>query len=823
MRKIGNIAATNEVLNRTMKKMKFPYSIPLRRGYRGGFPIPLWRGQGGGLQLLILLTLFFVACTQDIVINTNESTVHRVNFIETAHSPTADSLYHRFNVMNLRTNNKELIGDIKPDEIDVVSSDTPFTVEGIRRLPSSGGTVPTNIVVSLLVDRSIHTEDMSGIKRAVQYIVDNLPANTAYISFFDDKLGESKRITTESFDLYEDEFTVSTNNKIIFDVAMLKFQELCGSKALNTTDAQFASKISDENIKKVLLILTDGRVDANNFRTADNIQKFSDAVQQLDDDTDNKQHVEIHALRYGERNDDVDFTLSYLCVDIRNADVRGGSYFADAGAFIDNLRVSDNSMPDYELIVSNPEGKIYYGQKYSSGLKIFKNGTVISGKAQFAVGSLLTPLTTGVGNPFLPILFGLLAGLVLLGLAFVIMQLVIPFVRFKMENFDNKYIRNYSFDEDTVIKCHYCQNELRDGEEIVTKCHHTVHKHCWIENGCKCTDYGKYCKHGKQFLYETGSPFSINNRPYYTQWAMYGMAGALASWLVFQLLLFFFPAPLSPLTQWMLSLFEGASANPYASAFYPKLGALFVIGMLLGFTLVLLFSHLNKYRQRKKDSMLIVLLKATAGAVFVFVTFFICAIILIITNAASTMIGIDWLPWLLLGVSIGAVLFFRSNTVLNQILPGVIVSGLLCFLVLLTGSLLGIYAVVIALMIFGAGAGISFISARKIMHKYFLKFTSDKPEKIAIHKWMSVAGGSNEVSIGSSPDAIIQMTWDNHPSIQDIQVKLFYHKKNRLPCIKILSKDVVFNGVYAKNNEEYLLKHGVKFKIGNTEFQYVES
>ena len=773
-------------------------------------------------KCIIVLAVFLAACTQNevLVINTNESTVHRINFIETAHSPNVDSLYHRFNILNIHTGNKELIGDIKPDEIETVTSDTPFEVEGIRRLPQSGGTIPENIIVSLLVDRSIHTEDMSGIKRAVEYIVDNLPANTAYISFFDSQLQESKRITPENFDLFDDQFNITTNNKILFDVALLKFQELCGSKALKSDNPQFASKIDDDNVKKVLVILSDGRVDANNFRTADNIQKFSDAVQALDDDAANKHRIEIHAIRYGERNDDVDFTLSYLCVDIRNANVRGGSYFADPVAFIENMKESDVTKPDYELVLFNPKGKIYQGQIHSTGLKISKNGTGISGKTQYAIGTLLTPMKTGIKNAILQIVFGLTGGLILLGLSFLFMQLVVPFFRFKLENFNRKYVRLYSFEADTVLKCHYCLNEIRDGDEIVTKCQHTVHKHCWIENGCKCTDYGKYCKNGKQYLYDTGSPFSINNRPYYTKWAMYGMVGGLCSWLIFQILLYFFPLPFSPLTQWLLSLFESAVGS---AVFYQKLGTLFVIGILLGFLLVLIFSVLNKYRQRKKDSAVTILLRSIAGAVFVFISFLLSALLFIAANASSTVIVMDWLPWLLSGCAMGAVLFYGTSTVFGQIIPGVVVSGILCFLILLTGVWFGIYAVVFGLMIFGAGAGISFISARKIIQKYFLKFKGEKQEKIAIHKWMSVAGGSNEVSIGNSEDATIRMTWDSHPSIKDIHVKLFYHKKNRLPCIKILSNDVTYNGVFAKNNEEYLLKNGAKFTIGNTEFQYVEN
>jgi len=219
----------------------------------------------------------------------------------------------------------------------------------------------------------------------------------------------------------------------------------------------------------------------------------------------------------------------------------------------------------------------------------------------------------------------------------------------------------------------------------------------------------------------------------------------------------------------------------------------------------------------------VLLLRSFAGTIFAFVSFLLGGVVIILCKADATTIFLDWLPWVLAGCAIGAVLFFRTNTVVKQIIPGVILSGVICFLILLTGGLFGIYAVVFALMAFGAGAGIAFISARKIIHRYFLKFKGDKDERIAIHKWMSVAGGSNDVSIGLSPDATIRMTWDNNPSIKDIHVRLFFDKKNRLPCIRILSNDVTYNGVFAKNNEEYLLKNGVKFTIGSTVFQYVES
>ena len=395
--------------------------------------------------LIVLLATSLFACTQDNLsdFNKNESSAYKINFIETCYSSNADSIYHRFNILNNSTNNKEFLGDIKVTDIETATSDKDITVEGIRKLLHSGGSMPSEIIVSILIDLSIHTEDMYNINNAVRYIVDNLPANTAYISFFDSQISQSKRITADNFNLFDNQFNVTTNNKIIFDAALSKFQELCGARQLGSDDLQFTAKINDENVKKVLVILTDGRVDANNQRTAENIQRLSEAVQQLDDDPTNKHRIEIHAIRYGERNDDVDFTLNYLCVDIRNSNVRGGSYFADPVAFIENLKESDNSIPDYELVMSNPKGKIYQGQVFYTGLKITNNGKTITGKVRYVVSSLVYPLKTGSKNILLQIVFGLVAGLLLMGIGFIFMQLIIPFLRFKTENFNNKYVRSY--------------------------------------------------------------------------------------------------------------------------------------------------------------------------------------------------------------------------------------------------------------------------------------------------------------------------------------------------------------------------------------------
>ena len=331
-------------------------------------------------MIILLAAVSLSACTNDRpFVDYNESD-YNINFIETAHSRNIDSLYLKFNIINQKTNEKEFLDEIKPANIDTVIREKNLAVEGIRVLEQSKGNIPENILVFLLVDKSISIDDMRNVEQAVSYIVNTLPINSVYISFFDNNLTSSKKITPNNIEFFQEDFAVSRNNKTLFDAALLKFQELCGLNN-NISEPELAEKIDNDNIKKYLVIISDGKVDANNQKTSDNIQKFSEEIQRLDDDKANNRRVEIHAIRYGEKNDDVDFTLSYLCVDIRNANVRGGSYFAAPELFIDNIKETDNTIPDYELVLVNPKGKIYSGDNHFSSLKITKSGKTIDRKS----------------------------------------------------------------------------------------------------------------------------------------------------------------------------------------------------------------------------------------------------------------------------------------------------------------------------------------------------------------------------------------------------------------------------------------------------------
>jgi hypothetical protein len=346
-----------------------------------------------------------------------------------------------------------------------------------------------------------------------------------------------------------------------------------------------------------------------------------------------------------------------------------------------------------------------------------------------------------------------------------------------------------------------------------------------VENGCKCADYGEGCKEGKQYFFDFKRPFSKENRPYFTPYAWYGMIGGLITWLIYQLLIYFFPYPLESFINYLFtkyySGFDAKHAIYLRAVYILKSTGFLIVGILLGFIAVYTFVNLNRIRQRSYSFMW-VLFKSILGAIVGFTAFLLGVILILSLQVPQTNVGLDWIPWIMAGGAWGLCLSFRENVVWRHVVIGGMISGFLCFLVLLLGNWWGCYAVLVGFMLLSALLGVSLVISRRTIHTYFLKYQGKQSGRIAIHKWMSVAGGSQDVTIGQSKECTICLNWDNHNSLRDVNVRLYVDKKYNVPCLKVMDEHMIYDRSLAKKNDEFILKHGVVFKIGNTSFQYIE-
>jgi hypothetical protein len=786
--------------------------------------------------LWALLPLLLFACTTNeaneldkmLFLQNLPQSSHDVDVTEMHRTTYADSIYLQFKIMDKRSNEKDFWGELSANEISVINDN--ISIEAVRALTIGERIIPDNILVSLLIDRSISPADIPNVQAAVKHFVDNLPENAVYISFFDDRTGESRRITSQTFDSFGSEFAAVSGRKAIFESALLKFKELSLENILSVDD-NFVLKAQNDSIKKYLVLLTDGRVNANDANTSNDVQAFTEFIVSKDGDSNNRNLIEIHAIRYGEENPIIDSNLSYLSRDIRRNDMKGSFYAAEPESIIDRLtEISDRMAPDYELLLVNKlPGRIYAGENRAFFIQIEKDGKEATGVRRYVIGTPANPIVTGAESIQKRVFLGVGGGVIILLIAFFVIQILVPLLMFRLSNFNKKYVITYKPEgEDRVERCSSCLDDLLEGESVVVRCRHKMHYHCWVENGYKCAEYGQNCKEGKQFYFDKENPFSADNSPYFMKWALFGLLGGLVSWVVYQLLVFHNPFLFEAVTTQLLNVFyfghsENSQMADYLLSYTSKMGPLLLVGLLLGFILTALFAFVNEYRRKSIGVLGEILLRSIIGSLFGFISFLIGSIIIILCKANGNNVWIDWIPWLLFGGSLGLCLAYKTTIAWKHALLGGIISGLLSFIILFSSKWFGSYAVLFSFMLYSAGLGVSIVTVHYVAQKYFLKYAKgDKTGEIAIHKWMSMSGGSNDVTIGKSKDCIIQMNWDNSAAVKDIHAKLFIDKKTKIPYLKALEENLIHNGNSVKKDNEIPLKNGLSFKIGDTEFQYIE-
>ncbi len=672
----------------------------------------------------VMLTCF--ACSGGPVAEEHTGTI--VHVTDLACSAHADTIRLGFNILNPVSQSKEQWYGLNLEEVTATLQKKTIHPVAIHPLTGKHGRMPEQIIVSLLVDKSVTQAHMDQIRKTVKAFADVIPDSALFISFFDARTGITRPLSAATLETFEEEFVPSRHTKVIFDAALEKFRELAGDR-MTGMDPVLANKIQTSTYKKYLVLLTDGQVDSNDQKTSDCIHEFSEYVQSVDSDPDNRHLIEIYAIRFGGANGDVDFTLSYLCKDIRNANVKGGAFIADASGVFEKMQTAtDITQPDYELVAANPPGRIYAGTKQELDIRLVQGDQQASGQYRFAPGSLINPLQTGTGA--LDIAARGIGGIVFGLILYLIIQVLIPFLRYRFSNFDTRYVIKYVLEQDESRQCYYCTDDIHDGEEIVTKCHHVVHKHCWEENNHQCPEYGHNCTEGYEHHWDGKHLWGRANRPFYTSWALWGMTGGFITWILFQLSVLLLPVPFH---RW----FDG-------------------------------------------------------------VPLMIAALC------------ICWYAWR------------HPFTIWKRMMAGLLLAAGLSFLILLLSPWFGMYAVVSAFIVLGCGMGISFAGSRRHRHTYFLAFRDRKEREVAIHKWMSVAGGSQDVTIGKSEDCTLSMAWDDHPDIQPVQVRLYVDKKLKLPTLKVVADTLRYNKKTVRQNDECTLKNNDTFQIGDTTFRFLE-
>ena len=410
------------------------------------------------------------------------------------------------------------------------------------------------------------------------------------------------------------------------------------------------------------------------------------------------------------------------------------------------------------------------------------------------------------------------------------MKVIVPYVQSLM--FKSKYYRKYEPEANVQRRiCHYCKQDLRPGQVIVTKCNHWMHKHCWEENNYRCAEFGQNCNTGIQEHVDWSDMFTLNSLKSCSQ-TIAGVLAGLVSWIIYELC---GRGGFTGLSKLIVGLVFGDDSDraSLVGDCVARTSSFLMIGLLLGFFISLVFRYKDDIRNKNwKVWLKIVGLSLLTGligmAAFAVGADLFCLIL--------SWTGKTYIPWycslpayILFSISVSLALTIKSSIPVRSALLGGTVSAVIGFLVLyftrFTSSRYEWLNMLLDFIIYGGGLGASLVTVRMLAERYFLVIQNGVRQglEIPIHKWMNAIGGGNKVTIGMTGACEIQMNWEKSNRVAKEHVQLYIDHEKSAPVIKPLATGVVYNSrAELPVNRPSVLCNGDTFKIGETIFKYQE-
>lgn len=764
--------------------------------------------------------------------------------VQLSKSDNAEYLYVNFKILD-QSGKKVFVNSLENGDISVLEygagGDTMAPVVDSIIDIRQKKVVSDKLSMLFLVDRSgsISQSVLDEQREQIAHLLEVLPNTNIYLSFMDSTVTASKRITKENFKEEYLEFKVQEGTqKYLYKAILSKMEELAGRPGNHYGEVAQEPALKDST-QKILFVFTDGRVvdEEDNFIGGASFFEWKGEIITLSqkEKLGEFPYIPIHCIYIGSGAaiNDIRDEMEALCNVAPSRDALKGRFHTLFN--VDKLQETllgtiDSIAADYMLVLKNPAGKVYDGAEHKLTIKVREqNGVNASGDIRYSFGSqhvpIIVPSETQSVSRVYTIFIGILYGLLFVALAYVILQYLLPWIKYKI--FCKKYIIKYRASQNgaTVEQqhCYHCKEAFQDGDEIVVKCEHVVHLECWKENRNRCPEYGVHnCTKGIHY-YNQERLSDPRNAPYFLMWLVYGLLAGLVSWVFMRLL--YSETMFSSLITGLVDMLHPSSEETMvvpALNFLPKIQPLLLCGILLGFFITLFFSYQIEFRKKNLKIWGFILTRSLVGSLLGFLSFLIGSVAIIALGKDTNCIYTDWIPWAVFAVAIACTLSFKTDIKLKSALMGGLISVLISFLVLFIATFAKEILSMFSYMIYAAGFGIAIAVVHYVSEKYFLRVSGPVKERdIAIYKWMSVTGGFNRVTIGKSIDCILEMNWDDSDNIADKQVEIYL--ENDRPYCKALSDGTrLANGQFLQKNQVILLSHGTEFTIGNSLFTYIE-
>ena len=786
-----------------------------------------------------LIQRFFVACLLFFIAATTVSAqnVKQIKFCDKKYEYGIgkDSITLYFNVLDLED---KPIRNLKESELSnyLVIKEDGNIISPTRSKTfqiSTGQRIPSEFTFSVLVDLSIPEAGKAKIYDAICKLVESAPNGCVYLSFFGDEVTSSVALTKDNISKFKDSFKTSSTKKYFYGALYAKLAEFSKSKAefeesvITSSDYKRNSEISQRAYKNqdqnILFVFAEGYKSP----TIEENIAFLEVTEYQKGTT----HIvpKVFAFYYTEEGQDADIenVLQGVC----NPHVEGheGKYMPAndmAQVLNDFMEVVNDQMYDYAFVYKATDSKKYFGK--TSYVAEWKGDAL--GKGEFSIGSAEQPWpehSESSMDILMKFIIAILVTLLTIVFFFAVMKVLVPFIQSKA--FEVKYYKKYVPEANVSRRiCHYCKQEIQEGQSIVVKCKHIMHVHCWQQNGYKCAEYGQNCKTGIQSHVEWKELLTWKSLKDCHQ-TMAGIFAGFISWVLYELA---GRGGFDGLSKTIVSTFYTAKEGlpDLSTECIGKTSAFLTIGLLLGFFLSMIFRYNDEYRKKDwKIALKIVGLSLLTSLIGV-IAFAIGADILCSLLSA---IGTTYIPWycsfpayILFSVGVALALTIKSSIPMKSALIGGGVSSIIGFIVLYFSSFAGQMNMLLDFIIYGGGLGASLVTVRMLAEKYFLVIQNGvrAGQRIPIHKWMNATGGGNKVSIGMTGDCEIQMNWEKSNKVAKEHVQLFIDHERQLPMIKPLATGVIYNTrAELPVGKPNVLSNGDNFKVGDTIFQYVET
>ncbi|MEG1543111.1 MAG: hypothetical protein RR382_01110 [Tannerellaceae bacterium] len=689
----------------------------------------------------------------------------------------------------------------------------------------------------VLVDLTLSPEAVERERTAVIELKSIIP-DGMYVAFIN-KDGVSETLPVTPYVLKNYFNSQETSEKPLYRSILCKLDEMNGHSPRYYPSVPQDSSIRNLPLKqKFMVVLSDGNIYKDNLPIDPLHYELEQALIQSGDS------MTSTALYYVNYNQSTDADAN---IDINPEDIHdarpimelvcrqtNGLYFENPNwkKFTNDLLSNSDLLDiDYRFTFLNPDFKVYRGQKRFLQIECFAGDSLYASTVEPCIlGSIYNPLIVNGLPTTEVILQGILLSALIMLFIYVIMQFVVPYIRYQY--FKKKYVTHYisqntSYNGMLVGQsCYYCKAPFEKGDEIIVKCKHVLHKLCWDENEHKCPEFGRNCKSGSHY-YNQSNLLDKKNATFYLTWTFYSILAGLLAWILFIWRVQFQDFTVVYLTMHIYNLSpntpEAAKAiEKYGSQlfFLPSFG--FAISLFLTFFLSLLVSY-GHWKRRLITCSVKALIAAIGGGV----AFIIGCVISLLLDLDDNSFLIDWMPWCLIEFTIAFAVAYGTEIRLKRVLKGAAIATIFGLGSMYFWSFTyerGFDSRLLCLfsyLIYGVGLGVSIASISPRSEHYFLRVTGAIKEiDIALYKWMNAPYRTQKITIGKSVNCDLQISWDLQGDIAPIQAEI--KRINGCLYLFTIEKGVELMGKPLKANVKKHLYHGDSFKIARTTFTYIE-